>query len=435
MSEMKVSVEARQGLERRMTVEIPATRIEQEVDTRLTSVGRSAKLKGFRPGKVPRKVIRQRYGLQVRQEVLQDLMQSSYSSAIEQEQLRPAAMPSIEPGNAAEGEDFSFTATFEVYPEVAVEGIDKLKVEQPSTAVTDADVDDMIETLRKQRADWSPVARKAADGDRVTVDFDGTYKDEPFEGGHGEDVEIVLGEGRMLEDFEKNIKGLSAGSDKSFKLKFPKDYPAGDLAGKKVTFAVTVKEVAEQQLPQMDEEFVKAFGVDSGKIEDLRVDVRKNMEREAESRNRADTKRQVMEQLMDANPIEVPSALADQEAGSLRNDTLRNMGIQDPNDPNAPPVAEFRDAAERRVRLGLLVAAVIADNDIEVDRERVKAKIDEACEPYDQPDEIRKMYFQNPQLMGQVENMVMEEQVVEWLLDKASVSAKTVSFSELMDSQ
>ena len=301
--------------------------------------------------------------------------------------------------------------------------------------MTDADVEDMVGTLRKQRATWSPVDRKANEGDRVTVDFEGTLKDEPFEGGSGQDVAIVLGEGRMLPDFEKNLNGLAAGDEKSFKLKFPKDYPAADVAGQKVTFAVTAKEVAEQELPEIDAEFVKGFGIDSGEIDDFRADIRKNMEQEAAVRNQAEAKRQVMEQLLDANPIDVPSALADQEAASLRTESLRNMGIQDENDPNAPGVEAFRDAAERRVRLGLLVAAVIQDNDLEVDRDRVKAKVDEIVAPYDQPDEIRKMYFQNPQLLGQVENLVMEEQVVAWLIDQADVSTKKVKFSELMETQ
>lgn len=435
MTDMKVSVEASAGLERRMTVQIPAERIEKEVDSRLLRVGRNAKLKGFRPGKVPRRVIRERYGGQVRQEVLQDMIQSSYSSAIQQENLRPAALPTIEPGGAAEGGDFSFTAVFEVYPDVEIEGLDQLTVEKALTKVTDADVDDMLQTLRKQRADWLPVERKAADGDRVTVDFEGTLKGQPFEGGGGQDVPIVLGEGRMLADFEKNLTGLVAGDEKSFKMKFPKDYPSADLAGQKAVFAVTVKEVAEQQLPALDGDFVKGFGIDSGDLEAFRADVRANMEREAEARNRAEVKRQVIEQLLEANPIEIPATLVGQEASSLRSESLRNMGITDDNDPNAPPVDGFRDAAERRVRLGLLVAAVIQENDLQVDRDVVKARVDEICAPYEKPDEIRKIYFQNPQLMAQVENVVMEEQVIAWLVDRATLSTRDVSFGELMEAQ
>ena len=432
---MKVSVEAGTGLERRMTVEIPSDRIEKEIDSRLVRVGRSAKIKGFRPGKVPPKVLRDRYGLQVRQEVLQDMIQSSYSSAIQQESLRPASNPTIEPGNVQEGEDFSFTAIFEVYPEIQLEGLDSLSVEQPETEVTDADVDDMIDTLRRQRADWGAVERKSAEGDRVVVDFAGTLGGEPFEGGSGSDVAVVIGQGQMLGDFEDNLKGLAAGDETSFDMPFPQDYPMTELAGQTANFAVTVKEVAQQELPEVNEDFVKTFGIESGDMDAFRSDVRANMVREAESRNRAEIKRQIMEQLLDANPIEVPAALADQEAAGIRREAMQNMGITDEADLQAPPLGEFRDAAERRVRLGLIVSAVINEGALEVDRDLVKQRVDELVAPYDQPDEIRKMYFQNPQLLGQVENMVMEEQVVAWLVDKATVTMKPVKFADLIQAQ
>ena len=429
---MKVSVEAGNGLERRMTVEIPAENVENEIGSRLKNVGRSAKMKGFRPGKVPAKVIRERYGPQVRQEVLQELIQSSYSSAIEQENLRPASSPTIEPGNLQEGQEFSFTAVFEVYPEIKIQKLDALKIEQPETEIADGDVDEMLDTLRKQRASWSSVDRKAADGDRVTVDFEGKLNDEVFDGGSGSDVPVVIGQGQMLEDFEKNLKGLKAGEEKTFKLKFPSDYPTSTLAGQKASFSVTAKEVAEPVLPEVDEAFVKEFGIESGSVEAFRGDVMANMEREAESRNRADVKRQLMEQLLANNPVEVPVALVDSEAAALRAESLKNMGIDDENDPNAPSVAEFRDAAERRVRLGLLMSTIIKDSELQVDRELVKERVDEMAAPYDQPDEIRKIYFQNPQLMGQVENMVLEEQVVAWLIDKAGVTTKRVKFSDVV---
>ena len=374
-------------------------------------------------------------GGQVRQEVLQDIIQSSYSDALQQEQLRPAAMPKIEPEAAtAESDDFAFTAVFEVYPEIKLQGLDALKVEQPELAVGDADIDDMIETLRKQRAGWDPVERKAGDGDRVMIDFVGTLKDEAFEGGTGNDVPVVLGEGKMLADFEKQLQGVETGGEKTFKLTFPKDYHSTELAGQKVSFAVTVKEVAEEKLPELDAELIRAFGVESGEIDAFRDDVRRNMGRESASRIQANIRQQVMEQLLDANAIAVPKALTDEEAVSLRAESLRNMGIKDPEDPNAPGIEEFRDAAQRRVQLGLLVAAVIEDNQLEVDRNLVKAKVDEICEPYDQSEDIRKMYFQNPQLIAQVENAVLEEQVIAWLVDKAKVDTKAISFKELMES-
>lgn len=434
MTDLQVSVEAREGLERRIKVQIPADRIESEVNSRLQRVGRTAKLKGFRPGKIPAKVIRQHYGGQIRQEVLQAVVESSYSEAITQEKLRPAAVPTIEPESAGVGDDFTYTATFEIYPDFKLAGLDGLKVERPKIEIDDAAMHEMIGTLREQRATWSPVDRQAADGDRVTVDFEGSLKGEPIANGVGKEVPIVLGQGQMLEDFEKNLVGLKSGSEKAFKLKFPKDYHADELASKKVDFNVTVGEVAEQQLPDVDQEFIKALGVASGDADDFHQDVRSNMGREVDSRIKAEIKRQLMEQLLEANRIDLPAVLVEREAAGLRDESMRNLGITDPQDPKAPELDAFREAAERRVRLGLLVSAVIEENKLEVDRDRVKQKVDEMCASYDQPEEIRKLYYQNPKLLSQVEGLVMEEQVVEWLVSKATVNDKVTSFKELMNS-
>jgi len=431
MNDLQVSVEDLDGLERRLVVQVPANRIDQEVETRLKSVGRTAKLKGFRPGKVPPSVIRQRYGGQVREEVLQEVVQKSYSEAITQEKIRPAGGPTIEPGTIESGKDFTYTATFEIYPDIELKGLDKLKVEQPDVKIDEGDIDAMVATLRKQGRTWAPVERKAADGDQVTVDFEGTLDGEPIEGGKGEQVPIVLGEGQMLPDFESNLVGLVAGDNKSFKLKFPKDYHADELAGKKVQFDVTVNQVEEPVLPELDAVFLEAFGVKDGNIEQFRAEVRQNMERESESRVRAELKQQVMEQLLEANAVGIPGVLVEQEAASLRAESLRNMGITD--EQQGPDAEAFRPAAERRVRLGLLIAAVVQDNGLEVDRERVKQKVDEICAPYDQPEEIKKLYFQNPQLLSQVESVVMEDQVVDWLVDKAKIKVSKRKFSELME--
>lgn len=431
MSELQISLETREGLERALRVQVPAARIDAEVSTRLQSVGRTAKIKGFRPGKVPAKVIRQRYGDQVRQDVLNDVLQSSYSEAITQEKLRPAGGPRIEPETMQEGQDLTYIAIFEVFPEIKLAAVDKLKVTRPTVAIDDSDVDEMIESLRRQRASWEPVDRAAKEGDQVQVDFDAEHKGEPLEGGKGEKVPVVIGEGRMIPDFEKNLPGLKAGDEKSFKVKFPKDYHEASLAGEKVEFQVKVNEVAELKLPDLDEEFVKSFGVESGALDDLRVDVRRNMDREVESRIRAELKREVMESLLTANSIAVPKVMVDQEAASLQADAMRQMGIQDP--AQAPEVDGFLDTAERRTRLGLLVGAVINDFKIEVDRDRVKAKVDEVSAPYDEPEQIAGMYFQNPDLLRSVESVVLEEQVVDCLLEKAKVSDRKLSFSELMN--
>ena len=428
---MQVSIEASDGLERRMRVQIPAGRVEEKIRDRLLSVGRTAKIKGFRPGKIPERMIRQRYGGQVRQEVLQELLQSTYSEAIAQQRLQPAGGPKIEPESLDQGQDLAYTAIFEVYPEIKIAGLDKMEVKTPKAEIADSDIDSMIESLRTQKATWESVKRPAADGNRVLIDFEGKLKGEVFEGGSGQNVAVVLGSGSMLAGFEKNLLGITDGESKEFKLKFPKDYHQENLAGQKVVFSIDAKEVAEQKLPEIDEQFIISMGIDSGSAEDFRKDVQDNMERQTEAKQRAELKRQVMETLLAANPVELPGVLVEQETNSLQQDAMRQFGITELKD--APPADTFREAAERRVRLGLLMTAILSDNQMEADKGRVGSKISELCEPYDKPDEMRKIYYQNQQLLGQVENMVLEEQVVDWLIGKAKLSEKSVTFSELMD--
>ena len=428
---MQVSIEASDGLERRMRVQIPAGRVEEKIRDRLLSVGRTAKIKGFRPGKIPERIIRQRYGGQVRQEVLQELLQSTYSEAIAQQRLQPAGGPKIEPESLDQGQDLAYTAIFEVYPEIKIAGLDKMEVKTPKAEIADSDIDSMIESLRTQRATWESVKRPAADGNRVLIDFEGKLKGEVFEGGSGQNVAVVLGSGSMLAGFEKNLLGITDGESKEFKLKFPKDYHQENLAGQKVVFSIDAKEVAEQKLPEIDEQFIISMGIDSGSAEDFRKDVQDNMERQTEAKQRAELKRQVMETLLAANPVELPGVLVEQETNSLQQDAMRQFGITELKD--APPADTFREAAEWRVRLGLLMTAILSDNQMEADKGRVGSKISELCEPYDKPDEMRKIYYQNQQLLGQVENMVLEEQVVDWLIGKAKLSEKSVTFSELMD--
>ena len=428
---MQVSIESSNGLERRLRVQVPAETIETQVEVRLKEVGRKAKISGFRPGKVPAKVVKQQFGGQVRQEVLQEVLQSSYAEAVTQEKLQPAGSPNIEPETIEEGKDLTYIAVIEVYPDVEIKGLEKIKIKEPTCEIGDADIDEMIDNLRKQRADWAPVERKAGDGDKVKLDFAGTLKGEAFEGGSADDFEFVLGEGQMLEDFEKGVKGAKPGDEKTIKVKFPKDYHSTELAGEKAEFALTIKEVSESVLPELDEEFVKSYGIESGATDDLRADIVKNMERELDAKAKGEVKRQVMEGLAEQNPIDVPGVLVQQETQAMQQQTMEQMGIQDA--AQAPPADNFKEPAEKRVRLGLLLQEVIADNKIEVDRDRVTAKIDELVAPYDQPDEIRNMYLQNPQFLGQVENVVLEEQVVEFLQGQAKVSAKKMPFKELME--
>ncbi len=427
---MMVSVEATGGLERRMRVEVPAERIREEIASRLRRVGRTAKIKGFRPGKVPEKVIRQRYGVQVRQEVLSDLMQSSYSEALQREKLVPAGGPRIEAERADDGQGLAYVATFEVYPEITLQALDQIAVVRPVVEIAEADVDDMVENLRRQKATWEAVERKAADGDRVIVDFDGTVKGEPIENGKGEKVPVVLGEGRMLEDFEKALHGVAAGDEKTFKVKYPKDYPAEDLAGKKAEFRATVHEVQQQVLPALDDELAKAYGVEEGGLEQLRKDVEANMQQELEQRLRSDLKQQAMESLLSLNPLDVPQSLVDEECQSLREDAMKRMGIEDPSE--APDLENFREMAERRVRLGLLVQELIGEKEIRLDQDRVRRKVEDMFSSYDQSEQLVSAYLGNQQFLAQLAPVVLEEQAVDWLLEHGKVEEKAVSFKEYM---
>jgi len=428
---MQVTVESTGTLERRMRVELPAERIEQEVNSRLKSVGRTAKLKGFRPGKVPPKVVRQRYGKQIREEVVSELMQKSYTDAVMQENLNPAGGPQIEPEVSKDEKGFAYVATFEIMPQVELKGLDKLKVEVPDVSIDDADLDAMILKLRKQKASWETVQRKSADGDRVVVDFTGTLKGEAFDGGTGTEVPVVLGEGQMLPDFEKALFGIKAGDEKSFKVKFPKEYHAEELAGKKVDFAIKTHRVEEQILPDVDDAFAESFEVKDGGIEKFIADVRENMVREADAKCRSDVRDQVMEGLLEANPIEVPNTLKRQEMHTLQHDAMKRMGIEDHAD--APAIENFAEMGEKRVRLSLLISQLIADQNLTVDDDKVRARVTEMCAGYENAEDMVNMYMANPQIVQQIQPMVLEQQAIDWLLENGKSSKKKVSFTEYMN--
>ncbi|MDH3749451.1 MAG: trigger factor, partial [Gammaproteobacteria bacterium] len=418
-------------LERRMRVELPAERIEREVDTRLKSVGRTAKLKGFRPGKVPAKVVRQRYGKQIRQEVLSDLMQKSYTDAVMQENLNPAGGPKIQPEAGNDDKSFAYTATFEIMPEVKLKGIDKLKIEKPEVTIDDSDLDDMILKLRKQKATWSEVERASEDGDRVVVDFTGTLKGEEFEGGKGTDVPVVLGQGQMLPDFEKALFGIKAGDEKSFKVKFPKDYHADDLAGKKVDFAIVTHRVEEEILPPVDDSLAESFDVKEGGIDQFMQDVRENMTREADGKVKSDLREQIMNALLEANPIEIPRTLQQQEMHTLQHDAMQRMGVEDHS--QAPPMENFAEMAEKRVRLSLLVSQLIADQKLTVDEDKVRERVEEMCAGYENAEDMVSMYMSNPQIVQQIQPMVLEQQALDWLLENGKTTTKKVAFKDYMN--
>ncbi|MBT8088675.1 MAG: trigger factor [Gammaproteobacteria bacterium] len=427
---MNVTVESTGALERRMRVELPIEPIQQQVDSRLKAVGRTAKIKGFRPGKVPPKVVKQRYGKQVREEVLGEVLQKSYSEAVVQQKLTPAAGPKIETEDE-DGKTFAYVATFEVMPEVELKNLDKIKVEKPDVQIGDEDIDDMIAKLRAQKATWSSVDRKSKDGDQVIVDFNGELDGEAFPGGQGSEIAVILGEGQMLPDFEKGLKGIKAGDEKTFKVRFPKDYHAEDLAGKKADFSIKTHRVEEQALPELNDEFAEMFNVTEGGLDRLLQDVRENMEREAAQKVKNDIREQVLDALLANNPIDIPKSLQNQEAHSLQHEAMQRMGIED--HAMAPPIETFSEAAEKRVRLGLLLRRVIADNDLKADEALIRGRVEEMCDSYENSAEMVEMYMSNPQVLQQVEPMVVEQLAVDWLLANGKVKDKKISFKDYMN--
>jgi trigger factor len=427
---MDVTVESTGALERRMRVELPIEPIEQQVDSRLKSVGRTAKIKGFRPGKVPAKVVRQRYGKQVREEVLNEVLQRSFSDAVAQEKLNPAGGPKIE-AEEGNGKTFAFTAVFEVMPEVVLKDLEKIKVEKPEVTIDDSDIDGMLMNLRKQKATWEEIDRSSAEGDRVTIDFVGKLNGEVFPGGEGKEYPVVLGAGQMLPDFEKGLMGVSVGDETTFKVKFPKDYHATDLSGKKADFAINVHRVEAEVLPELNDAFAESFEVSDGGLERLMADVRENMEREAGEKSKNDLREQVMNALLASNPLEVPHSLKHREMHAIQREAMQRMGIED--EGQAPALENFAEAAEKRVVLGLLLRQVIVDKGLKVDEAMMRARVEELCAGYENAGDMVDMYMGNPQLMQQIEPMVVEQQAIDWIVENGATKAKKISFTEFMN--
>jgi len=429
---MMVSVESANGLERRMRVQVPAERVEREVDERLRNVGRTAKLKGFRPGKVPMKVVRRRYGGQVRREVISEVMQASFSDAVAREKLRPAGGPRIEPHSLEAGKDLAYTAVFEVYPEIALRDLEGIPVVRPVAEVSDSDVDQMIENLRSQKAQWRAVDRVARQGDRVVLDYHGTIGGEAFDGGHGEGVPVELGAGRMLPEFEAGLDGVRAGESRTLQVNFPDDYPskgeAGSVAGKAAAFRIEAHAVEERVLPDLDETFFSGFGVATHDA--LRAEVTSNMRRELAQKVRAQVRRQLLDELLARNPLDLPEALVEDEVRAMQEDTMRRMGITDRS--RLPPPEPYRAQARRRVSLGLLIGELIKDRAIGLDAERVRARIDDIASDYADPAGMARSMRANAQMMAHIETGVLEDQAVEWLLGHANVTDTAMSFRDLM---
>jgi trigger factor len=428
---MQVTVESTGALERRMRVELPGERIEQEINSRLKTVGRTAKLKGFRPGKVPPNVVKQRYGKAIREEVLSELMQKSYTDAVMQENLNPAGGPKIETEDNVGDSNFAYVATFEIMPKVELKDLDKIAVEIPEVTISKSDMDDMTLRLRRQKATWEEVDRKSDDGDKVVVDFNGTLKGEDFEGGKGTEVPVILGQAQMLPDFEKALFGIKAGDEKTFKVKFPKDYHADELNGKKVDFAIKVHRVEEEVLPPLDDSLAEAFEVKEGGLKKFLDDVKENMEREAEQKLKGDVREQIMNALLKSNPLEIPNTLKHQEAHSMQHDAMQRMGVEDHD--KAPPIENFSEMAEKRVQLSLLIGQLITDEKLTVDADKVRERVEEMCAGYENSEDMVNMYLGNPQVMQQVEPMVLEQQAMDWLLENGKSSTNKVGFTEYMN--
>jgi trigger factor len=428
---MQVSLEATGALERRMEVQVPAERVEKAIDERLKSLSRTVRLKGFRPGKVPVTVVRQQFGQQVRQEVVSDVVQSSFQEAVAQQNLTPATGPRIEPISTDQGSDLKYRAVFEIFPQVELKGLDSIEITRPTTEVTSADIDAMIDNLRQQRPAFSAVEREAQDTDRVTIDFVGTIDGKPFDGGEGEQVPVVLGAGRMLADFKSGIKGMKAAEQKTIDVSFPENYGAAEVAGKTAQFAITVHKVEERKLPELDDEFCKSFGVDEGGIEQLRKEVEDNMRRELADAVHARVKKQVLDALIAANPLEVPKALVDAQVRDLQVEAGRRMGAKDVS--QLPPAESFVEPAKRRVALGLLINEAIKQSGLEVDQERVQERLEELAQQFPEPEKALQTYRSNPQIRRQIESSVLEDQAIAWIAERAKVTEQASSFKELMN--
>jgi trigger factor len=428
---MQVSVESISKLERRMQVAVPAERVSKEIAARLKHLSRTARLNGFRPGKAPLTVIRRQFGAQVHREVIGELMQSSFAEAVTEKQLSPAGNPRIEPQSMDEGQDLKYIATFEVFPEVSLQPMGSLELERVTAEVTESDIDAMILRLRKQQMKFSPVTRAAATGDKVSIDFSGAIDGVEFAGGKGENIAIVVGEGRMLPELEQGLIGAAAGEHRDVEVNFPADYRATELAGKKAIFATDIKTVEEPTLPELDEQFCTAFGVTEGGVPKLREDVAANMRRELEQNLRNRNKTAVMEKLYQANPIDVPTALVESQIRDMQIETMRRTGAKDVS--QAPPREPLVEPARRRVALGLLFNDVIRRENVVLDPKRANARLDEMVGAYGDAAAMKRAYQQNADAMRQVESLALEDQVVDWVLAHAKVHETVSSFKELMN--
>ncbi len=431
---MQAQVETIGQLERRIRISVPLAQIDAEIENRLKRIARTAKIHGFRPGKVPMKLVAQQYGGQVRQEVISEVGSRGISDALFDQKIKIAGMPRFEAAaDATNGEQVEFTATFEVYPEVVVGSIASAKIARPSVQVSEADVDKTIEILRKQRATFEPTDAAAKSGDQVDIDYTGTIDGEPFAGGATQGYVVTLGEGRTLADFDRPLEGMKAGEEKTFELIFPADYHGKEVAGKTAQFKVKANRVLASRLPEIGPDLARELGVEDGDVSKMRTEVRANIEREVAKRIENKVKEQVMQVLTDATPLSVPRALIDGEIERLEQRARQDMAVRGIKADNMPiPADMFEAQAQRRVSLGLILAEVVKTHELKAQPEQVRKLVDEYAQSYEKPEQVVAWYYENPTRLAEVESLVLEQNVVSWALNQAQVEDKPITFDELM---
>lgn len=430
---MQVSVEANEGLERRLTITVPADTVDSAVKSRLQQLAKTQRINGFRPGKVPVSVIKKRYGSAVRQEIAGEVMQRNFYEAIMQEKLNPAGMPSFEMKTDKDGQDLEFVAAFEVYPEFELADTKDIEIEKTVVDIAESDIDAMMETLRKQHATWAETDGEVTEDSRVVIDFNGSIDGEEFDGGKSEDFMLEMGKGRMIPGFEDPILGKKAGDELTSEVTFPEDYHAENLKGKAASFAIVVKKVEVMELPEINEEFAKTFGVESGDVSELRAEVTKNMERELSQTLKAKLKEQVIAGLIEKNPIDLPEALVKQEIGALREQAQQRFGAQAGPDMPELPDDLFADNAKRRVSVGLILGEVIKTKELKVEDSRVDELIATTASAYEDPEEVVQYYKGNQELIQQMQNLALEDQAIDTILEEANVTEVSKPFEEVMN--
>lgn len=430
---MQVSIETLSGLERKMTIAVPSEKVESQVQNRLQEAAKSIRMKGFRQGKVPMKVVRERYGKGVRQEVIGEVMSRSYYEALGQEKVRPAGQPRIEPTSMEEGQDLEFEAIFEVYPQVKLQDFSTIEIEKKVAEITESDIDKMVETLRQQRQSWAETDRNAQDGDQVVIDFEGRMDGELFDGGSAKGTKLVLGSKRMIDGFESGLVGASRDEEKVLNLVFPENYQKQDFAGKPVEFRVTVRKISEPVMPELNDEFFASFDIKEGGVEAFRTEVKSNMARELKNAVRNSVRNQVVEGLLKIHTVELPRALVEGEIVTLRKQAVQQYGGgRQKIDESMLPADLFREQANKRVSLGLIMNEIITSNSLKADPDKVRSLVEELAESYEQPQEVVNWYYSNKDQLAQVEAMAMEEAVIDHVLGNAKVNEVSCGYEDAL---